>query len=405
MSKLFIENSTLTAIGDAIREKTGKTALIAPGAMPAEIKSIVSGGGSGDGDCNGLHVPEEALVISGNCSYRFAQDGWNWFIEEYGDKITTKDITNVNYMFSMANKLTNIPFELNLIVPSAFSNNDLSNMFYNCHTLSSVPAIKNATPQKMSAMFESCRNLKSIPDDLTDTWNWDPLENMTSSYDGYMSGMFLNCHNLRSIPTWFFLHTNPRVYYTYSAVNGAFNMCLTLERVEGIRLPTYATWTGNAFSNTFKECSRLKSVTFALQEDGSPYVHNISNQTIDLTTVGYVSSSAKSYWDLYIKDITEDDIIDSWQKWETYFGDTGHPSSLGTGNGYATSVEWCTFGRTAAKRLFATLPDVTGGSGNTIKLNSRALLGNNQMPYEAINDLTEEEIAVATARGWTVTKA
>lgn len=43
MAKLFIEESTLTAIGDAIREKTGKEDLIAPGAMPTEIASITTG--------------------------------------------------------------------------------------------------------------------------------------------------------------------------------------------------------------------------------------------------------------------------------------------------------------------------------------------------------------------------
>ena len=30
-------------------------------------------------------LPESALVISGDCSYRFASNGWNWFIEKYGN--------------------------------------------------------------------------------------------------------------------------------------------------------------------------------------------------------------------------------------------------------------------------------------------------------------------------------
>lgn len=47
MSKVFIEESTLASIGDAIREKTGTTELIAPGDMPAKISEI-TGGGSGD---------------------------------------------------------------------------------------------------------------------------------------------------------------------------------------------------------------------------------------------------------------------------------------------------------------------------------------------------------------------
>ena len=40
MSKVFIEESTLTAIGDSIRDKTGKQDLISPLNMPTEIENI-----------------------------------------------------------------------------------------------------------------------------------------------------------------------------------------------------------------------------------------------------------------------------------------------------------------------------------------------------------------------------
>lgn len=48
MANVFIEASTMTAIGDAIRAKTGGMALIYPEDMPAQIASITTGG-SGDG--------------------------------------------------------------------------------------------------------------------------------------------------------------------------------------------------------------------------------------------------------------------------------------------------------------------------------------------------------------------
>lgn len=47
MAKVFIEESTLTAIGDAIREKKDTTDLINPAAMPEEIKGITTGNASG----------------------------------------------------------------------------------------------------------------------------------------------------------------------------------------------------------------------------------------------------------------------------------------------------------------------------------------------------------------------
>ena len=50
MAKIFIEESTLSAIGNSIRAKTGKTNMIPPLNMPAEIASIqTTGGGSGGG--------------------------------------------------------------------------------------------------------------------------------------------------------------------------------------------------------------------------------------------------------------------------------------------------------------------------------------------------------------------
>jgi len=401
MAKVFIEETTLTAIGDAIREKTGSTDLIAPGSMPAEIKGIVSGG---DGDCNGLHVPEEALVITGNCQYRFAQNSWNWFIEEYGDKITTNGIGATTNMFSGSDTLTSIPFTLNMRIPTAsYLSWDMNYMFMNCKALINVPKIMTTKPSAIKGMFDACYQLTTIPDDLIDTWDWSAIDGATTSYSGDTGSMLCHCYNLRNLPTWFFSHMNPVGSYSIATVYCAFQNCYALEKVEGIRLPVNATWTYNAFYNTFSNCCRLKKITFALQEDGSPYVHNISNQTIDLTSVGYLTTTANNNFIKYCSSTyTPDDRIDSWAKWETYFGDSQIDN--GTGNGYAYLNDWNTFGRTAVKRMFATLPDVTGGSGNTIKLNANALVSNYAMTGERIADLTGEEIAVATARGWTVTK-
>jgi hypothetical protein len=59
-------------------------------------------------------IPEKALTITGDCGYKFATNGWNWFIEQCGDKITTKDITSLSYMFNASSTLTEIPFDINI---------------------------------------------------------------------------------------------------------------------------------------------------------------------------------------------------------------------------------------------------------------------------------------------------
>lgn len=48
MSKYAIEGSTLIAIGDAIREKTGDTATMTPVEMAGAILTISGGGSGGD---------------------------------------------------------------------------------------------------------------------------------------------------------------------------------------------------------------------------------------------------------------------------------------------------------------------------------------------------------------------
>lgn len=79
MSKYVIDFSTLTSIADAVRAKTGKTATIKVSDIPTEISKITGGGGAG-------------IVISGDCSYFFT--GNSNFINNYGNKITTENVSN-----------------------------------------------------------------------------------------------------------------------------------------------------------------------------------------------------------------------------------------------------------------------------------------------------------------------
>lgn len=50
MSKVYLEDSTLTAIGNAIRGKTGESGLLLPSEMASAITSIPTGGGGSGGD-------------------------------------------------------------------------------------------------------------------------------------------------------------------------------------------------------------------------------------------------------------------------------------------------------------------------------------------------------------------
>lgn len=83
MANVFVEESTMTSIGNAIRKKTGKGDFILPADMPNEIESITTGGGGGTS--GGLVFPAEIITengtsfgsdtISGYIKTRIPEDG------------------------------------------------------------------------------------------------------------------------------------------------------------------------------------------------------------------------------------------------------------------------------------------------------------------------------------------
>ena len=117
MSKYVIDSSTLTSIADAVRAKTGSTDPIKVSDIPTAISNI-SGGGS------------EGIVISGDCSFLFSD--FNKFIKNYGNQISTENVSNAEYMFSDNTSITEIPFDINF---NSEKENDITDMFKGCTNL------------------------------------------------------------------------------------------------------------------------------------------------------------------------------------------------------------------------------------------------------------------------------
>ena len=385
MSKYVIDSSTLTSIADAVRTKGGTTDPIVVSDIPTAIANLPSGGG---GD-----LPAEALTISGNCTYRFASNGWNWFIEQYGNKITTKDITNAQNMFVSSNKITEIPFDLNF--SSSQSYHSLSNIFNSCKNLTQVPKLNNVKVDNTSQMFTLCNRLRTIPEDIADTWDWSYLEKQTSPYTGDQSYMFKECSSLRSVPLNLIKSGNPYAKYNYSYFSYGFNDCYVLDELINLPIPyTKATWTSNAFNNSFYSCSRLKNATFALN-NGVPYTVTWKSQVIDLSTyIGYANN--KTYILKYNSGITADKEVTDDASYQLLKNDP---------DWWTMDVNYSRYNHDSAVATINSLPDTsaylaTAGGTNTIKFRGQAGASTDG---GAINTLTEEEIAVAAAKGWTVT--
>lgn len=392
MADVLINDEHLYDIADAIRNKTGSEDVYKPREMAEAIDAIEGR----DPDCTGMHIPEEALVIGSDCSYAFNFGRYDWFLEQCGDKITTENITNSVYMFQNS-QAESIPFEFNFD-NSTFRNN--SHMFNGCKRVTEIGTIRNMYPSELNGFFTNCQMLRYLP-------KFENLNmNRVYSYQySNMGGMFSYCYSLREIPEDFL----EKVYAPlatagyYLPWNGLSNNYV-LDEVKGLN-PQSSTITSNSFNNCFTNCYRLKNIIFATQEDGTPYVCNWKNQTIDISSksqpVGFARHDYTERITGFNSGITEDKFV---YDDATYQALKDDPDWTSLNLKSDTSHLYSRYNHDSAVRTINSLPDTsaylaTAGGANTIKFFGEAGAATDG---GAINTLTEEEIAVATVKGWTI---
>ena len=405
MSKVLVNESSLTGIANAIRGKNGETTTYKPSEMAAAITAISSAAEpvieALSITANGTYTapdgvdgyspvtvnvpqsgspPESAFVISGNCNRRFAHGGWDWFIENYGNRITTNNIDNVSYMFYVSN-IENIPFEINC----ANTNMDMTSMFNDCKKLKELPKINNVKVSVPTRFVEYCSSLKIIPSDYFNTWDFSDISNASSAYSGDASYMFYNCIRLRSLPTDWLGNMNKKAYRSYVYFNNGFSSCESLDELTNMPIPYTATYTSDIFSGFVIYCYRLKNLTFA-----STTEKQWKSQVLDLSAnTGWSSMPVVLHFD-DSKKVTDD---------ATYQALKNDP------DWWTADVTYSRYNHDSAVATINSLPDTSAylasaGGTNTIKFKGDA---GSATDGGAINTLTEEEIAVATAKGWTVT--
>jgi hypothetical protein len=383
MAKVFIEESSLTALGNAVREKTGGTDLLSPAEMVTAIGGITTGGGGAD-------LPEAAYTITGDCSSKFASNSWNWYIEALGDRVTTKDMTNAADMFYNNTLLTEVPFEMNFADTVQYWASN--RIFSNCTGIKYIAPINNWKPQTFNQMFMGCKRLRYLP-----VFNNLSFDGLRYSSQGQLPSLFTYCSSLRSIPEEFLKELyNPKINYaTYLQFYRTFLQCYALDEIRGFN-PQSLALTTNAFNDTFTFCTRAKEVIFAVQEDGTPYTVQWSGQTIDLSkNVGIADTYEVNLFD-FNSGITKDKKVTD---------DASYQALKNDPDWYACPKEYSRYNHDSAVNTINSLPDTSAylaskGGTNTIKFTGAA---GSKTDGGAINTLTEEEIAVATAKGWTVT--
>ena len=291
-----------------------------------------------------------------------------------------------------------------------------SNMFYYQTEITHLPqivgnySILTTEPPQCQSMFKGCNRLQEIPDNYIGLMFHDAQHNSWINDNLYpmlqLEEMFRNCYALRKIPTTFSSTFNKKkmddCYRTpqYRAFFGSYSLD------EVIDFPIVDTrdinepYTKDSFFIAFKECRRLKRLTFKLEEQNhtegnetitvySPTTAYWKNQTIDLSNgVGYGGGAA---W--YNPTFTADNLVED---------DAKYQALKDTEDWWTAKIEYSRYNHNSAVETINTLPQIPSdytNAGNTIKFKGAS---GSATDGGAINTLTEEEIAVATAKGWTV---
>ena len=381
MAKVLINETSLSGIADAIRAKNGSSDTYKPSEMAAAIEAIEAGGGA--------DLPEEAFTITGDCSYRFAYDGWDWFIEQYGDKITTKDIKNTYYMFRNYSR-NNIPFDINVT-----GNCNLSYMFFNAKELTVAPQLNYSSLKQhlvVEKLFNSCWRLREVPEWVGDLLEADYALGTSNTNWAPWGGMFEQCYSLKEIPAKVIQYMkNPKLSGSYYglAYSNPFANCTCLSELKNM-FPDDCALTSNQWSNWFVSLGRLKDFTFAVNEDGAPYTRQWKSQTLDISrSVGYASSP--SSFTGYNSGITVDKQVKD---------DVTYQALKNDPDWFTCNIAYSRYNHDSAVATINSLPDTSAYGTNTIKFKGAA---GSATDGGAINTLTDAEIAVAAAKGWTVT--
>lgn len=385
MAKYSIEDKTLTDIADAIREKTKTTAELAPRSMPAAILGITTGDG-------------ESFYITGDATALFSRTYSDsipieWFERYLGhfcsDKIKTKDLTNLAGMFSGNTYLTEIPFSLN-ITSDLTQSRSVRSCFFGMTNLTKLPKI-NGKINGIASFCENCQRLADVSA-LADV-DMDLDVNFTRS------SAFWGCYSIRHIPSSFMKKAGrTNVEGSYNFYYYGFHQCYVLEAIENVGV-SRGILTQESLARFVYYCHRLKKLTFETNDDGTPIVANWKNQIIDLTyAVGHLFSNAddSKVTTQYNSGITVDKRVNSQEDYERLKNDPDWFTGL---------VAYSRYNHNSAVETINSLPDTSAylaanGGTNTIKFEGNAGSATDE---GAINTLTEEEIAVAAAKGWTVT--
>lgn len=381
MANVLVEETSLSNIASAIRVKNGSTAVYKPGEMAAAITNLPTGGGD-----------TETINFSTDISYLFASNGGGALYEAVKNKNLV--FSNIHYgrgvFYNMPTNDTITPFTIHLLrgMYNTSGNVDFRYFYEGSSVASNIvidPPIEGASGEEFKAFFAKSR-LKNIDLSCIDT-NYSIF-----GQSGAMS-LFSESGYLRSIN----FTNSPQRYFAGNSTQyeSAFYHCFDLDSLEDL----YTTRQTDFF-NAFNNCSHLAKLTFktvSTSNAKNPYY----SSDIDLSTVGYytnvsegyISNSALHYGKdpLFKKSLVRQNATKEITNATTYAKLKNDPDA------WTTNVAYSRYNKTSAKETLTSLPYIK--EAHTIKFKGEA---GSATDGGAIKNLTSSEIAVATAKKWTV---
>ena len=261
---------------------------------------------------------------------------------------------------------------------------DVQQTFSGCINLTQLPTFIQYTSSaeiiNWFHMFNDCASITNIPSAyLSSIMGYDSSRNSTS-------GLFQNCLSLKEM-----LDIN--ICLLSHDFSYMFENCCQLNKIVGLAMPG-TEFTSNIFTNMFKNCVMMSKLTFS----GSGN-YQWKSQTIDFTTCGYDTTTNHTYsTNMGGKEFTFDSakqVTDA----STY------NQLKDTADWWTADVAYSKYDRQSAIATIKSLPDTknylsSNGGTNTIKFKKNA--GSAKGDNYNMSKFSASEIAVATAKGWTV---
>ena len=395
MSKVLVNETSLIGIADAIRGKNGETATYKPSEMAAAIINLPTGG-----EEIGFPPVVEMGLAKINELGKF---DWLWGMAPQmtilhggaSDAFTKSQLEDLSH--------------LTIKIGYNASSVGVSNYFEGCKELKTLPNITFLGSGKITVIgsfFSNCEDVREIPNEIffgvddngeslgTLCFSTDPTTtNCRTSY------LFNGCRSLRVHPK---IHDGiQRKGNSSNSYQSMFNNCHALDEI--IDMPVYqGPFTSNVFNNAFNYCHRVENIKFAKQADDTPYTADWKNQTIDLTNyVGFAISDSDITG--YNSGITADKRVSTASEY----------NKRSLKNWYSLSPSYCRYDLVAAGWTLNSLPDTSayltanGGGINTIKFRGECgikdiWVGSAPTVENFIKNMPDSYIAMATAKGWTV---